>query len=194
MNTDWEQRYRTGDMPWEKGAAHPAIVAFLQRDPLRGRVFVPGCGTGHDVRALAATADEVVGLDIAPSAIATAKKQPQVGGEHYLLGDLFAMRAEMCGAFDWVVEHTCFCALSPAMRCDYVRAVASVLKPGGHLLAVFYLTPHMEPGEDGPPFGTTVAELDDLFTPHFVTEKEWVPRATYAGRENRELCRLLAKC
>lgn len=193
MNTDWEQRYRTGDMPWEKGAPHPAIVAFLEREPVRGRVFVPGCGTGHDVRALAATADEVVGLDIAPSAIAAAKSQPLVGGEVYFLGDLFALPARMHGVFDWVVEHTCFCAIPPAMRTDYVRAVASALKPGGRLLGVFYMTPDMEPGEDGPPFGTSASELDGLFAQHFTMEKEWVPAATYAGREKRELCRVLVR-
>lgn len=193
MNTDWEQRYRTGDMPWEKGAPHPAMVAFLQREPVRGRVFVPGCGTGHDVRALAATADEVVGLDIAPSAIAAAKNQPLVGGEVYFLGDLFALPAKMHGVFDWVVEHTCFCAIPPAMRTDYVRAVASALKPGGRLLGVFYLTPQMDPGEDGPPFGTSADELDVLFAQHFAMEKEWVPTATYAGREKRELCRVLVR-
>ncbi len=193
MNTDWEQRYRTGDMPWEKGAAHPAIVEFLQREPMRGRVFVPGCGTGHDVRAIAATAVEVVGLDIAPSAITAAKSQPLVGGERYLLGDLFALPAEMRGAFDWVVEHTCFCAIPPTMRADYVRAVASVLKPGGRLFAVFYMTPDMESGEQGPPFGTNAPELDKFFAPYFTTEKKWVPATTYAGREKRELCRVLVR-
>ncbi len=193
MNTDWEQRYRTGDMPWEKGAPHPAIVEFLQRVPMRGRVFVPGCGTGHDVRAIAATADEVVGLDIAPSAIAAAKNQLRIGGEDYFLGDLFALPAEMRSAFDWVVEHTCFCAISPTMRGDYVRAVASALKPGGRLFGVFYLTPKMDPGEEGPPFGTSIHELDKLFAPHFATEKEWVPTATYPGRKNRELCRVLVR-
>ena len=193
MKTDWEQRYRTGDMPWEKGAPHPAIVEFLQREPMRGRVFVPGCGTGHDVRAIAATSDEVVGLDIAPSAIVAAKKQPLAGGEVYFLGDLFALPAEMCGTFDWVVEHTCFCAISPTMRGDYVRTVASVLKPGGRFFAIHYMTPDMDPDEAGPPFGTSAAELDELFAPHFTTESEWVPTATYSGREKRELCRVLVR-
>lgn len=194
MNTDWEKRYLAGDTPWEKGVPHPALVAFVKSAPVRGRVFVPGCGTGHDVRALAATADEVLGLDIAPSAIAAAKSQPQIGGERFMLGDLFALPAEMRGYFDWVVEHTCFCAIPPSLRPNYVRAVASVLKAGGHLLAVFYLNPDMEPGETGPPFGATVAELDKLFSPYFTIEREWNPPATYAGREGREICRLLVRC
>src|SRR6185436_510590 len=86
MPTDWESRYRSGDMPWEKGAAHPALIAFLKSNPVHGRVLVPGCGLGHDVRALAATADEVVGLDLAPSAVRVAKAHPAVGGERYVRG------------------------------------------------------------------------------------------------------------
>ena len=191
MPTDWEERYRTGETPWDKVGAHPALLAFLKAEPIRGRVLVPGCGLGHDVRALAATADEVTGLDIAPAAVRSAKAQPAIGGEHYVRGDLFALPKVMSGSFDWVFEHTCFCAIDPSLRADYVTAVAGALRPGGHLLAVFYLEPGLDPGESGPPFGTGKAELDSLFSPRFSLVKEWQPTATYPGREGRELCRLL---
>ena len=193
MPTDWEERYDTGDTPWDKGAAHPALVEFLRREPVRGRVLVPGCGLGFDVRALAATADEVIGLDVAPSAVRGAKAHPAVGGESYILADLFALPAKLRASFDWVFEHTCFCAIDPARRADYVSAVASALRPGGHLLAIHYMNPQMDPGETGPPFGTTVAELDELFGLHFKLIREWLPASTYPGREGRELFRLLAR-
>ena len=192
MPTDWEERYRTGETPWNKGAAHPALVEFLKSEPVRGRVLVPGCGIGHDVRALAATADEVIGLDIAPAAIRGAKAHPAIGGESYVRGDLFALPAAMRGSFDCVFEHTCFCAIDPIRRADYVSAVAGALRPGGQLLAVFYMEPGLDPGETGPPFGTSKDELDSLFSARFSLVKEWQPAATYAGREGRELCRLLA--
>ena len=191
MGTDWESHYQSGEIPWEKGAAHPALVAFQKSNPVHGRVLVPGCGTGHDVRALAATADEVIGLDIAPSAVARAKQQPTVGAESYQLGDLFALPAKMRGAFDVVFEHTCFCAIDPSMREKYVDAVAGALKPGGHLIAIFYLDPDLEPGQSGPPFGVTKAELDALFSAQFTLLGEWVPDTTYPGRDGRELFRLL---
>ncbi len=191
MSTDWEQRYNEGNMPWEKGAPHPGLVEFLKRNPVHGSVLVPGCGTGHDVRALAATADEVVGLDIAPSAVARAKQHPVVGGERYMLGDLFALPPKLRGAFDFVFEHTCFCAIDPSRRADYVNAIAGALKPGGHLLAIFYLDPGLDPGESGPPFGVTRQELDAFFSPRFTLVREWAPAATYANREGRETFRLL---
>jgi SAM-dependent methyltransferase len=193
MDNNWEELYRTGETPWEKGKAHPELVAFLRRQPLNGRVLVPGCGHGHDVRAIAACADEVVGLDIAEGAIAAAENYPVVGGERFVLGDLFALSPRWRGQFDWVFEHTCFCAIDPEMRLAYVDAVSSALRPGGHLLAIFYMNPDMDPGETGPPFGSTKEDLDALFAPAFDFLGEWIPAETFSGREQRELVRVLRR-
>src|SRR5579859_2043797 len=69
--SDWENRYQTGDMPWEKGAPSPGLVDFLSAHPdlPKGTVCVPGCGTGHDVRAWARAGFDATGYDIAPSAV-----------------------------------------------------------------------------------------------------------------------------
>lgn len=190
---DWEQRYLTGDMPWEKGTPHPELVAFLKQNPMHGIVLVPGCGYGHDVRAIAATADEVVGLDLAPSAIAGARKHATVGGERYVAGDLFALPKSMRGAFDWVFEHTCFCAIPVERRPDYVAAVTHALKPGGKLFAIFYVDPDMEPGETGPPFGCAPEQLDAYFGQTFRLLAEWIPARTHEGRQGRERCRILER-
>lgn len=188
--TDWEERYQQGDTPWNRGLASPGLVDFLKGDPVRGEVLVPGCGLGFDVRALAATADRVVGLDLALSAVRQARSFETVGGEEYMQGDLFELPAKLRGAFDWVFEHTCFCAIDLARRTDYVAAVASALKPGGKLLGVFYLDPGVE---EGPPFGTTRTELDGLFGNAFEMVREWTPERTYEGREGRELMRVMAR-
>ena len=66
--TEWEKRYQTGDMPWEKGEPSPGLVDFLTAQPgmPRGTVAVPGCGTGHDVRAWAKAGFQAYGFDLAP--------------------------------------------------------------------------------------------------------------------------------
>src|ERR1017187_5117352 len=91
MPTDWEERYQTGDMPWEKGAASPGLVDFLatQRTLERGRVLVPGCGTGHDVREWAKAGFAVTGSDLAPSAIRLASERTQAAGlsAEFIQGD-----------------------------------------------------------------------------------------------------------
>ena len=193
MPTDWEAQYQKGETPWDKGAPSPGLVDFLASEPVRERVLVPGCGVGHDVRALAAAAAEVVGLDIAPSAIEGAARYPRVGHERYELGSLFDLPPHLRGAFDLVWEHTCFCAIDPSMRAPYVEAVASALKPGGKLTAIFYLDPGHDSPDEGPPFGVSVAELDALFSPHFDLVREWLPARAYPGREGREWMRVLIR-
>jgi SAM-dependent methyltransferase len=193
MPTDWEAQYISKDMPWEKGAPHPALVDYLAENDVRGRVLVPGCGTGHDVRALAAHGAVPVGLDIAPSAIAAAQSTPPAGAETYALGDFFAPQPELVGAFDWVFEHTCFCAIDLSQRAAYVESAHAVLKPGGQLLAIFYLDPGNDSPDEGPPFEVSIAELDRLFLPRFELLQEWLPAQTYSGREGREWMRILRR-
>ena len=149
------------------------------------------------MRALAAAPPgvrRVVGFDLSEDALTAARGFPPAGAEEYRAGDLFDLPADLRDAFDWVCEHTCFCAIDPARRADYVAAVARALRPGGRLLAIFYLDPWnagepLPPG-GGPPFGTTVAELDGLFGPTFALLEEHRPTRAYPGREERELLRV----
>src|ERR1017187_7550104 len=76
---DWEARYQSGDMPWEKGAPSPGLVDFLAAHPdlARGTVCVPGCGTGHDVRAWAKAGFQTFGYDFPPSAVRLPPQRPR---------------------------------------------------------------------------------------------------------------------
>jgi SAM-dependent methyltransferase len=186
--TDWNRRYEENDTPWDKGGEHPVLREMLVHGALSGRVLVPGCGTGHDVRALARLGLQVTGLDVAPLALEIARSHSAVANESYFLGDLFHLPPDWRGAFDGVFEHTCFCAIDPARRADYVTAVADVLRPGGRYLAVFFLDPGND--GDGPPFGCATAELDGLFDARFRLLEEHAEIPTYAEREGRELLRL----
>lgn len=212
----WENRYQTQDMPWEKGAASPGLVDFLAENPKlrRGKVCVPGCGTGHDAREWAKAGFEAFGFDIAPSAIQFAKqktkaaqirlgstkgkatasrqhtdaaKKKHAAGTAALPGSAAFQLANFLRdkppfRFDWLFEHTLFCAIEPSERDDYDRALLRWLKPRGQFLAVNYLIPD----KDGPPFGTTRDELWQRYSPHFELLKEWVPRS-YPNRTGLEL-------
>jgi methyl halide transferase len=180
----WESRYQSKDMPWEKGAPSPGLVDFLEANPglPRGSVCVPGCGTGHDVRTWARAGFDAFGFDIAPSAIRLAIEATQAAklSARFQLADF--LHAEPPFRFDWIFEHTLFCAIQPNERDAYARAVLRWLKPQGQYLAVNYLIPD----EDGPPFGTTRPELWQRFSAHFDLQKEWVPRS-YPNRTGLEL-------
>jgi SAM-dependent methyltransferase len=190
--TDWNQRYLSGDIPWDKGSAAPPLIELLERlEELgiwtEGEILVPGCGFGHDVRAIAATGRQVLGLDLSSVAIAGAEKRSCFPGEHYQCADLFDPSWSGGRIFSGWWEHTCFCAIDPNLRPDYARAAASLIQPGGALCGVFFLTPN-DPGEEacGPPFNASIEEIDALFSRDFIRKDGWVPRQTFPGREGRE--------
>jgi len=175
----WEARYQSADMPWEKGEPSPGLVDFLGAHPelKRGTVAVPGCG----VREFTRGGFDAFGFDLAPSAISLAEAKTKAAGltARFVLADF--LRDEPPQKFDWLFEHTLFCAIQPRERDDYVRAVLKWLKPGGAYLAVNYL----ECGPDGPPFPTTRAEQWERFSPHFELRADWTPRS-YPNREGKE--------
>ena len=182
--TDWESRYQTGDMPWEKGEPSPGLVDFLAAHPdlPRGPVAVPGCGTGHDARVWARAGFETWGFDLAPSAIRLSREKTEAAGLKASFDQTDFLAADPLKQFDWLFEHTLFCAIDPSRRDDYVRAALRWLKPSGQLLAVHY----MIRDEQGPPFGVVQQELMERFSPHFDLVQGWVPRS-YPNRTGLEL-------
>ena len=198
----WESHYQSGDTHWDKGAPSPGLVDFLATHPEFGggdalvatnagatrvsqpqpTVCVPGCGTGHDVRELARAGFKTFGFDIAPSAIRLAREKTKAAGLNALFQHTDFLRDDPPQLFDWIFEHTLFCAIKPDERDDYVRAVLRWLRPEGQYLAVNYMM--VEDGE-GPPFPTTRDELWQRFSPHFELVAEWVPRS-YPNRVGRE--------
>lgn len=195
---DWEQCYQQGDTPWEKGAPHPALVAALGPEPgpfdpaptgAAGDILVPGCGFGHDVVAIARRHPQrrVVGIDIAPSALAAARAAVAgLANAEIVDADLFQPPSSWLGGWGAVFEHTCLSALHPVRRADYARSLRRLLAPGGRLVAVFFINPDMDPGEQGPPFGVERGELDATLDEGFHLVETRFPIPTYEGREQRE--------
>ena len=191
---NWNQRYGDGNIPWDLNQPSPVLKAclpdYLKRDEFLGRSLraaVIGCGRGHDARFVARLGIETVGFDFAPKAIAKARKlassagisQKQLRFEEM---DIFAIAPEWHGKFDLVIEHTCFCAIAPERRPDYVTSVRSLLKPKGLLMGIFFT--HNRPG--GPPFGCTETEILNLFSPSFHRELWQVSQHSIARRKGEE--------
>jgi len=184
--SDWEQRWRDGETPWDKGAPAPPLREFLAERGLAAgsRVLVPGCGSGHDVRELARAGLRATGLDLAASAIAAARERPAAGDERYLVGDFFEWSE---APYDALWEHTCFCAIDPSRRPDYARAAARLLRAGGRLVGVFFLQPWDDDEEaDPPPFGASREEIVATLGGDFELVWEKRPERAYPGREGRE--------
>jgi methyl halide transferase len=193
----WAELYRTGDTGWDQGGPSPGLVDFLRdhvgahgRAPLlrAGRALVPGCGHGHDARALAAADFEVLGLDVVEHAVREATRLAEEEGLDNLRferADFLDLPTPFRGPYDVIFENTFFCAIDPEQRERYVEIAADLLKPAGYLLGVFY---NIQP-ETGPPFGATRDELIERFETRFRLVLDRVPRSI-ARREGKELLML----
>lgn len=164
----WEQRYLEGTPRWDLGQAAPPLVNLLNspsESAPPGSVAVLGCGRGYDALLFAAHGFDVMGFDFAASAIADATTLAQAAGSspQFLQRDIFELPGEFPNFFDYVVEHTCFCAIDPDKRPAYVQVVREILKPQGEIIGLFFT--HTRPG--GPPFGATPAELGQYFEADF---------------------------
>ena len=115
--TDWDELYRRRETPWEKGKPHPALIDFLEerwaaprKNFCSGLRLRPRCARAQH------RGEYVLGIDVATRAMAKAEARPRVGNEEYLLADLFDLPAKFDHQFDWVFEHTCFCAIDPGSQ------------------------------------------------------------------------------
>jgi SAM-dependent methyltransferase len=182
----WEQRYQENTAKWDIGMAAPPLASLLASSeaPISGKTAVIGCGQGHDAILFAKHGFDTIGFDFAPSAIAFGQKLSQTMeiSMQFLQRDIFELPKEFAASFDYAIEHTCFCAIRPEQRLDYVNMVQSILKPTGELIALFWA--HNRP--DGPPFGVTLEEIKDLFSDSFDTSNISQVNNSIASRNREE--------
>jgi len=182
----WDDLYARGGDGWELGAPALPLVDFFATNRLDGtRVAVPGCGRGHDARFLASLGYETVGLDFSPAALAAARALAAREGSsaQFEARDVFTLGRERPNAFDGVWEYTCFCAIDPVRRAEYVASLAGAVRPGGWLLACFF---PLRGAPAGPPFPVSMDEVRRVLRPAFRIDRAFPPVRSVRGRQGRE--------
>ncbi|XP_074340077.1 putative thiol methyltransferase 2 isoform X5 [Apium graveolens] len=158
----WEKSWREGVTPWDLGQPTPILLHLLQTGSLpKGRALVPGCGSGHDVIAIASSDRYVVGLDISESAIEIATKlsssSPSSNHHTFLKTDFFTWQPTEL--FDLVFDYTFFCAIEPDMRSAWASRIQNLLKPNGELITLMFpISDHV----GGPPYKVSVADYEEV--------------------------------
>jgi SAM-dependent methyltransferase len=184
----WDVRYREAFMPWDAGRVPAALRTLLANESPPGRVLVPGCGTGHDVRGFCEAGWDVDGIDFSPAAIQAA--DPVLGpcAGHVRLADFFG--AEVAGPYALVYERAFLCALPRRQWRAWADRMGSVVPPGGRIAGYFYIEENVD---RGPPFPlASQAELDALLGPAFERIEDAgvadsIP--VFAGRERWQVWR-----
>jgi SAM-dependent methyltransferase len=155
----------SGDVPWADLVPNPSMVQWLDREGVTGdgrRALKVGAGLGDDAEELARRGYVVTAFDIAPSAVAWARKRFRASKVDYVVADALAPPAEWAGAFDLVLESYTLQVLPPELRAPAANAIAATLAPGGTLLAI---ARGREEDEDrgAMPWPLTPAELERVF-------------------------------
>jgi SAM-dependent methyltransferase len=147
----WDARYQEGDVPWDTGVVPPEVIALVQGSPKDSLWALDlGCGTGLNTRYLAAHGFRAVGVDLAQSALAMARKRAVAERVKAFfccadVSDLSFLRMRAALALDV----GCFHALGFNVRARYVSSLASHLLPGAALL-LYVHRPSRPADEDGP--------------------------------------------
>ena len=187
----WQGLYAAGQDGGALGAPAPALETWLDEG---GRFAArTGSARAHAVPArprprrplLARRGYRVWGFDWAPTAIDEATRLAAADGVDptFEARDIFTLAETHGGFFDAVWEYTCFCAIDPARRQEYIRVVRSLLRPGGLLLACFY---PLREGTDGPPFPVSREEIERVLAPGFVVRSAQAPARSVERRRGLE--------
>jgi hypothetical protein len=183
----WDLRYGARFAPWDAGKVPSQLRALVAASPAPSRTLVPGCGSAWDVRFLAESGWDVLGIDFSDAALAAARAILGPYADRIRHADFFAPIAGE--PFDLVYERAFLCALPRRMWGDWAKRVAEVVAPGAALAGFFFFGE----GERGPPFPlASREELAALLDPAFVRiEDEPVPDSipVFAGKERWQVWR-----
>lgn len=169
--TAWFERlYAEGvagqvSIPWDRSGPHPLLAdwaATSHPDGTGRPAVVVGCGLGADAEFLASLGFTTTGFDISPTAIELARKRHPQSPVDYRVADLLDLPDDLVEAFDLVVEIYTLQALPDPPRSAAARAVVTLVRPGGTLLAVAFRQDGKQPYEDGPPFPLTRETMTGL--------------------------------
>jgi cyclopropane fatty-acyl-phospholipid synthase-like methyltransferase len=152
---EWNASY-TADSPapWDIGRPQPAFVrladqGLLTGDLLTGSLLDAGCGTGEHALLAASRGADVIGVDIAPAAIARARAKAAERGltARFEVADVLDL-GRLGRTVGTVIDSGVFHVFGDDDRARYVASLAGVLGPGGvcHLMCFS----DRQPGTWGP--------------------------------------------
>ena len=144
----WDASYRDGPAPWDTGRPQPAIVRLTDEGAFTGPVLDAGCGTGENALHIASLGLDVLGVDVAETAVSSARKKAVERGldADFVVAD--ALHIDRLGrVFESVLDCGLFHTFDGDERRDYAASLASVTSCGAllHLLCFSDVGPETGP-------------------------------------------------
>jgi SAM-dependent methyltransferase len=152
----WDASYQDGPAPWDIGRPQPAIARVAAAGGFAGSVLDAGCGTGEHALLIAAQGLPVLGVDVAETALAMARKKAKDRGLEAEFVAADALHLERLGRrFQTVLDCGLFHTFEDEERQAYVASIAAVTEPGAMLYVLCF-------SDDAPETGPHPIREDEL--------------------------------
>lgn len=156
----WDASYQDGPAPWDVGHAQQAVARLAAEGRFTGDVLDAGCGTGDNALHIASFGLQVLGFDVAETALAVARQQAADRGltVEFVVAD--ALELDRLGRqFDTVVDSGLLHTFDADERPRYASSLASVTRVGGTLFVLCF----GDVGTDIGPHPISQSELKTAF-------------------------------
>ena len=174
----WHQRWANQQIGFHQDAPTPLLLKHWRSlgIPMDARVFVPLAGKSRDMAWLASQGHRVLGVELSQLAveqffaehglhatISTSNygRHYQAGNIELIVGDAFALDADILRDCAAVFDRAALIALPVALRRRYVLELHAALPQGCRGLLVTLEYPQAE--RDGPPFAVAEDEVHTLY-------------------------------
>ena len=135
----WDASYRNQPPPWDIGRPQPALARVAAAGGWAGPVLDAGCGTGEHALLAASMGLPVLGVDVAETAVASARAKALERGLTADFAVADALHLERLGrSFQTVVDCGLFHTFDAEDWPAYVASLAAVTQPGGTLYVLCF--------------------------------------------------------
>lgn len=171
----WDASYHDGPAPWDIGRPQPPIVRLASAGAFVGPLLDAGCGTGENALHIASLGLSVLGVDVAETALAIARKKARDRGIDVAFATADGFHLErLARKFKTVLDCGLFHTFDGDERTQYAASLASATEHDGTL----YVLCFSDDGPDTGPHPITQEQLTAAFNP----SKGWNVTAIHPDR------------
>jgi methyl halide transferase len=147
----WENRYVTGDTPWETGHRSTELERVIIEEKIGPCTAIDlGCGTGANAVWLAELGFDVTAIDISPTAIDRGRMKKASRGVRvrFLTGDVLDPPDDIGGPYGFFFDRGCYHIVRSVDLARFLKTLEHITAPGSLGLL---LTGNSNEPRTGPP-------------------------------------------
>ena len=167
----WENAYLTNNIGWDIGAPTPIFNKWIENLDGCYKICVLGAGNGWDAINFAKFGHLVTAVDFSNHAVESMKNLSKINNVQLdiIKSNIFNLDKKFKNYFDFIIEYTCYCAILPKDRNNYINLSNSLLKSNGKIVAILF---PLDKSIDmpGPPYGINLKKTIKMFSKYFEVE------------------------